>query len=173
MKWCALFSQTGSEILKISEKLNKYPDAIITHQDNEKINPKLISSNCNIIRVGKKPTSDIYRGMFSGYDIITLHGWLRIIPPDICNEFRVYNGHPGLITVYPELKGKDPQIRAWQNQHKEIGCVIHQVTSEVDGGPVLEVKSIENRYKNFEEFLMALHENSSILWLKFLKEKGL
>ena len=44
------------------------------------------------------------------HDLITLHGYLRIIPENICKQCKhIYNGHPGLINMYPELKGKDPQ----------------------------------------------------------------
>ena len=50
--------------------------------------------------------------------LITLNGWLRIVPPDKCAKYNIYNGHPGLITKYPELKGKDPQQRMWENIHE-------------------------------------------------------
>jgi folate-dependent phosphoribosylglycinamide formyltransferase PurN len=50
--------------------------------------------------------------------IVTLHGWLRVIPAYVCERSRIYNGHPGLITKYPELKGKDPQVRAFIKEGK-------------------------------------------------------
>ena len=41
-RWVALFSQTGSEIVEISERLNKWPDAIITNTSNyNKIHPRI------------------------------------------------------------------------------------------------------------------------------------
>ena len=41
-RWIALFSQTGSEIVEISERLNKWPDAIITNNsDYNKIHPSI------------------------------------------------------------------------------------------------------------------------------------
>ena len=70
--------------------------------------------------------------------IITLHGWLRIMPKEVCERFSIFNGHPGLITEYPELKGKDPQIRAFEGKYPVMGCVIHKVTAGVDEGKILK-----------------------------------
>jgi folate-dependent phosphoribosylglycinamide formyltransferase PurN len=38
-----------------------------------------------------------------------------------------------------DLKGKDPQIRTWENinNYQFIGSVVHKVTPGVDEGPVL------------------------------------
>ena len=36
MKWCAFFSQTGSEIIELTNKLNKQPDFIITNNESVK-----------------------------------------------------------------------------------------------------------------------------------------
>ena len=33
-------------------------------------------------------------------------------PGEVCEKRNIYNGHPGLITQYPQLKGKDPQQKA-------------------------------------------------------------
>ena len=73
--------------------------------------------------------------------IITLHGWLRIMPPEICNRYEIYNGHPGLITKYPELKGKDPQMRAWEGDYEFCGSVLHRVTEGVDEGEIINLKN--------------------------------
>ena len=69
--------------------------------------------------------------------IVTLHGWLRIVPPYVCERSKIYNGHPGLITKYPELKGKDPQEKAFKLKHKTIGCVLHKVSAGVDEGKIV------------------------------------
>ena len=44
MKWYTLFSQTGSEIYQISEKLGKYPDMVICNKQDgfDSINQNLI-----------------------------------------------------------------------------------------------------------------------------------
>ena len=145
MRWAALFSQTGSEICNLSEKLGRYPDLVISdNTDENKIVDSRIELNCKKLLwrkykgLTKEEKLNYYKSHLTGFDIITLHGWLNIVPVEICNEFKIYNGHPGLINYYPELKGKDPQVRAWDNinNYRFIGSVIHRVTPGVDEGPI-------------------------------------
>jgi folate-dependent phosphoribosylglycinamide formyltransferase PurN len=85
----------------------------------------------------------------------------------------MYNGHPGLNTRYPELKGKDPQKKAWDLNLDTSGCVIHQVTAGVDEGPIARVKEIPIRNLSLEELYTDLHELSVDLWCKFLRRHWL
>ena len=105
--------------------------------------------------------------------LITLNGWLRIVPASKCSVYNIYNGHPGLITKYPELKGKDPQKRAWENiaSYAKIGSVVHKVAAEVDAGEVIVEKSTRtSRIYNLNKTYNALRKTSFDAWLEFLKE---
>ena len=54
-KWVTFFSQTGSEIYKLSNRLGRTPDAIITN--SEKIRPEVIDKfGDSIVYIGSKPT---------------------------------------------------------------------------------------------------------------------
>ena len=104
-KWIVFFSQTGAEIADISESLGRWPDLIIT---NKRPN-HLRTIDSRIVEYGYTelpniPTLEDIENVLKDNAIITLHGWLRIMPPDICEKYLIYNGHPGLITKYPELK---------------------------------------------------------------------
>lgn len=174
-RWVALFSQTGSEIYEISKRVGRFPDKIITTHSWEtanKINPLLTEATKEIYLCSEKPVPAVYRAFFRPDDLITLHGWLRIVPSEICNEFVIYNGHPGLITHYPELKGKDPQKRAFEGKYKRIGCVIHKVIPEVDAGEV-EASAETDKFKDMtlEDIIDTLHEMSVELWCGFLKDR--
>ena len=134
-KWIAFFSQTGSEIADISESLGRWPDVIVTNDRpehlrtiDERIEKKGYFTWAN------KPSEEDYISLLEAYPdaIVTLHGWLRIVPEYVCERSKIYNGHPGLITKYPELKGKDPQVRAFESKHKTMGCVLHKVVAGVD-----------------------------------------
>ena len=108
--WIAFFSQTGSEIVNISKALEREPDLIVTNERPDHL--RKINEGIELCYVlPNKPTLADYEGVLSAYEnpLITLHGWLRIVPEEIASEYEIYNGHPGLITLYPELKGKDPQ----------------------------------------------------------------
>lgn len=171
--WIAFFSQTGSEIVEVSKALGRWPDLIVTNQRPDhlrKIHPELEG---RVAFVENKPTVvelQLVLKMFKN-PIVTLHGWLRIMPGLICNEYEIYNGHPGLITEHEILKGKDPQERAYTLRLEYSGCVIHKVTAGVDDGPILMSKRIKVRDLELNEVFKVLHDCSIKMWIDFLKSK--
>lgn len=170
--WIAFFSQTGSEIVEIAKALGKWPDVIVTNQrpaDLRVIKTDIQESQL-LVTTSNKPTPTELEEIIGYYKnpIITLHGWLRIMPPSICEKYSIFNGHPGLITEYPELKGKDPQMRALEGKYPVMGCVLHKVTAGVDEGKVIA----EERFNAFEiteeEMWKATRDRSLYLWIQFL-----
>ena len=176
MRHIALFSQTGSEIAALM-KNGFIPDQIFYDQtDKDKINSNIwkCDNTVNIIK-GKVKDVKFLRKCFGNPKtcFITLHGWLNILPKEICEEYEVYNGHPGYIIDYPELKGKDPQARAFlcKERYKFIGCVLHKVIPEVDEGEILRSKRLPNVYENVEGIVDACARISLSLWIDFLTIK--
>lgn len=172
--WIAFFSQTGSEIVEVSKLLGRWPDMIVTNERPEhlrKIHPAL--ENKHLVFVENKPTEEELSMILSQYGnpLVTLHGWLRIMPPYICNRFEIYNGHPGLITEYPELKGKDPQEKAFKLGLDFSGSVIHKVTEGVDEGEVLLERKVSIKELKLEKIFRILHRISVSLWAEFLNKK--
>ena len=102
--------------------------------------------------------------------VITLHGYLRIVEPQVCEAYDMYNGHPGLIDIYPELKGKDPQVRAYTGKYPKVGSVIHKVTAGVDEGPIIHAESEENTAGNIDEMYSILRRTSLKSWKNTLKD---
>jgi phosphoribosylglycinamide formyltransferase-1 len=169
--WIAFFSQTGSEIVEVSKLLGRWPDLIITNERPDhlrKIHPAL---GGKVVFVENKPTEEELSMILGQYGnpLVTLHGWLRIMPPYICNRFEIYNGHPGLITEYPELKGKDPQQKAFDLGLESSGCVIHRVTEGVDEGEILRSRKVSIKGLEIGELFHILHSISVSLWVDFLK----
>ncbi len=169
----SIFSQTGSEIVEVSKLLGRWPDLIVTNERPEhlrKIHPALEGKVCF---VENNPTEEELSMILSQYGnpLVTLHGWLRIMPPYICNRFEIYNGHPGLITEYPELKGKDPQQKAFDLGLDFSGCVIHKVTEGVDEGEILQSRKVSIKRLEIAELFRILHSISISLWVEFLKNK--
>jgi len=96
------------------------------------------------------------------------------MPKEIVREYPVmYNGHPGLINKYPELKGKDPQKKAWDLDLPISGCVIHRVTEKLDGGPIMRSQEISIRNLDMEVIFKKLHDLSIQQWASFLKRHWL
>ena len=170
--WIAFFSQTGSELVDIIERLGRKPSQIITNyrpNDIREVNKKLPY----YAEVSNKPTLNELQFVCELYEdpIITLHGWLRIMPPEICNKHEIYNGHPGLITKYPELKGKDPQMRAWNGNYETVGTVLHKVTEGVDEGEIITSASFTKEGLDVDDYFRILRNMSTTLWVDFLREK--
>jgi len=188
MKWVAFFSQTGSEIVNISKKINRYPDLLVTNKQDDKstnihIIHKVREGNTNLVRLPKWPKEIDYLKAADAlnYSIlndrwkedvfVTLHGYLRILPDEFTKASNIYNGHPGLITKHPELKGFDPQKKAWNENHIRVGCVIHKVIPELDSGEVVAEKILHNNFETFIDLVDALHVASSELWINFLNDR--
>lgn len=171
--WISFFSQTGSEIVNLQQALGRTPDLIVTNRRPDHL--RKINEGIEVCyEMSNKPTLEEYEEVLSRYDnpLITLHGWLRILPEEIANKYEIYNGHPGLITLYPDLKGKDPQVKAWEANYKVIGSVIHKVTAGVDEGPVvLERAYNSDKLLSLDDTFRILHNISTDLWIKFLKER--
>ena len=177
--WVALFSQSGSEIANISNELGRRPDLVITNRRPDhlrQIDSRITSQDFILHETENKPKEENLKRIFQQYSrdselIITLHGWLRIMPPDICEQYTIYNGHPGLITKYPELKGKDPQHKVIFGDYDTMGCVLHEVTAGVDEGKVLSSKEVSRKGLVGKDIFRILGNISQELWLDFLKSK--
>lgn len=177
-KWIALFSHTGSEIVNVSKVLGIVPDLVITNQQpSVNIHSDVRVLAKQITYVDSKPSADDYERLFRlDYDkdvIITLHGWMRIIPGKICKKYDIYNLHPGLITKYPELKGKDPQARVFNGDksYEHVGCVLHRAIEEVDAGDVLMEMSTRNNFYSESTLAENLHAMAADMWTQFLEDR--
>jgi phosphoribosylglycinamide formyltransferase-1 len=69
-------------------------------------------------------------------DVICLAGFMRILTPGFIRRFegRMLNIHPSLLPKYP---GLHTHQRALEAGDAEAGCSVHEVTAELDAGPVL------------------------------------
>ena len=171
--WIAFFSQTGTEIVDLAESLGRWPDLIVTNQRPaglRVVNKKLKEADV-LVTVSNRPSVSELEEVIGYYKdpIVTLHGWLRVMPPSICEKYTIFNGHPGLITEYPELKGKDPQIRAFEGKYPVIGCVLHRVTAGVDEGRVIAEERFNAYNITEEEMWKVTRDRSLYLWIQFLR----
>ena len=171
--WIAFFSQTGAEIADIAESLGRWPDRIITNERPEHlrtIDPRIEKKG--YFTMNNKPSLEEYEDALVYFPeaLITLHGWLRIMPPEICEKFKIYNGHPGLITEYPELKGKDPQIRAFEGKYPVMGTVLHRVVAGVDEGKVISEERFNAFNLELDDLFRILRDRGLYMWCNFLKK---
>ncbi|PWE34156.1 phosphoribosylglycinamide formyltransferase [Maritimibacter sp. 55A14] len=69
-------------------------------------------------------------------DILCFAGFMRILTPGFTRRWagRMLNIHPSLL---PRHRGLDTHARALAAGDSEHGCTVHEVTAELDGGPIL------------------------------------
>jgi len=68
--------------------------------------------------------------------LVVLAGFMRILTPDFVNRYggRLLNIHPSLLPAFP---GLHTHQRALDAGCKVAGVTVHQVTAELDHGPIL------------------------------------
>jgi phosphoribosylglycinamide formyltransferase-1 len=72
----------------------------------------------------------------AGADLLCLAGFMRILTPGFTAGWqgRALNIHPSLL---PKYRGLNTHARAIEAGDTQAGCTVHEVTGELDDGPVL------------------------------------
>lgn len=68
-------------------------------------------------------------------DVIALAGFMRVLTPAFVRRFagRMLNIHPSLLPLYP---GLHTHARALAAGDTQAGCTVHEVTADLDAGPI-------------------------------------
>lgn len=177
LKWVALSTRTGSEICDLAEHLKIAPYLIFRTNNSLEPDERLVQFKDRIVTLNPKTLdelqefADTHLRVFKQYPLITLNGWMHIIPKGICEKYPMFNGHPGLIhrDFYPDLKGKDPQERVAANldKYKFIGSVVHRVTPTVDDGEIMSFAYTYNNCKNIDDVYKTSKDMSIKAWIDF------
>ena len=77
-------------------------------------------------------------------DILCLAGFMRVLTPGFVRRWqgRMLNIHPSLL---PKYRGLHTHARALAAGDAEHGCTVHEVTAELDDGPILGQARLEIR----------------------------
>jgi phosphoribosylglycinamide formyltransferase-1 len=69
-------------------------------------------------------------------DLICLAGFMRVLTPGFVTRWagKILNIHPSLLPKYP---GLHTHARALEAGDAEAGCTVHEVTADLDAGPIL------------------------------------
>jgi phosphoribosylglycinamide formyltransferase-1 len=72
----------------------------------------------------------------AGIEMIALAGFMRILTPGFTAKWagRMLNIHPSLL---PKYKGLHTHARALEAGDAQHGCSVHEVTADLDDGPIL------------------------------------
>ena len=89
-----------------------------------------------------------------GIDLICLAGYMKVLTPMFCNEFknRIMNIHPALLPSFPGLHVQQKAID-WGVRYS--GATVHFVAAEVDMGPIIVQAVVPVLQDDTEEILSA------------------
>jgi phosphoribosylglycinamide formyltransferase 1 len=84
-----------------------------------------------------KQVSDVLQE--AGAELVLLIGYMRIVSPEFVETWkgRLLNVHPSLLPAFGGLMNQKVHEAVLAAGVSETGCTIHQVTEEVDGGPIV------------------------------------
>ncbi len=87
-------------------------------------------------------------------DIICHAGFMRILTAHYVDHWRgrMINIHPSLLPKYP---GLNTHARALEAGDREAGCTVHEVTTELDAGPLLGQARVPIKAGDTPEVLAA------------------
>lgn len=74
-------------------------------------------------------------------DLIVLAGFMRVLKMPFLTMFegKIINLHPSLLPSFPGLDGIG---QAFRRGVKITGCTVHEVTLDVDGGPIIDQAAV-------------------------------
>lgn len=178
VNWYSLFSHTGAESAALQDQLSDVLELRVAITTNMKYNGSLKP----LVQMPGKSinTCLMLPGFVMPKSIITLNGYMRILPEEVINylhsiDCKIYNIHPAPIQLYPELRGKDPQERLYEGIqsgiYHYIGVVIHEVDAGVDTGKIVHWRAkLADVNASKEDLYAELHDMGETMWLELLRE---
>lgn len=90
----------------------------------------------------------------AGADILCLAGFMRVLTPGFIDLWRgrMLNIHPSILPLFPGLRTHARALEAGMAVH---GCTVHEVTSDLDAGPILGQAVLAVRPEDTPETLAA------------------
>jgi phosphoribosylglycinamide formyltransferase-1 len=75
----------------------------------------------------------------AGVQLVLMVGYMRIVSPAFVAQWsgRLLNVHPSLLPAFGGLMNKSVHEAVLASGVAETGCTIHQVTEDVDAGPIV------------------------------------
>ncbi|MFQ6069624.1 MAG: phosphoribosylglycinamide formyltransferase [Candidatus Aminicenantales bacterium] len=128
-----LRGEINAEIVLVFSNKEDAPGLGIARERNLEtlyLNPRVFSSREEYDRTA------IHEVKKRGADLICLAGYMRILTPYFCQEFkhRIMNIHPALLPAFP---GLHVQKKALEWGVRYSGATVHFVTEDVDMGPII------------------------------------
>jgi formyltetrahydrofolate-dependent phosphoribosylglycinamide formyltransferase len=96
---------------------------------------------------GKEAYDEILISKFEAkeIDMVLCIGWMRILTSTFIKRWKkcCFNVHPSLLPAFAGGMDKNVHQEVLNSGNRETGCTVHEVTEEVDKGPIIVQKKCE------------------------------
>ncbi len=100
-------------------------------------------------------------------DLCVLAGFMRILTPIFTDKIKAINIHPSLL---PLFKGTNAIRRSFESDMKVGGVTTHMVTSELDGGKIIDQKCFSKEGLSFEDFKDKITQTEHSIYHQSIKK---
>jgi phosphoribosylglycinamide formyltransferase 1 len=114
----------------------------------------------------------------AGTEVILMIGYMRIVSAGFVADWqgRLLNVHPSLLPDFGGLMNKKVHEAVLASGVKETGCTIHEVTVEVDGGPIVLQKRCpvlpDDTVETLKDRVQALEQEAFVDVLRGWRKNG-
>ncbi len=100
---------------------------------------------------------------------LILAGFMKIIPSSFIAQWknRIVNIHPSLLPLYPGLSAFEKSFE----EKNHMGVTLHQVTAELDGGPILRQYRFFEKSKKTSELQNNFSKSMAQMQLSFTEQR--
>ncbi len=140
MRVCVLISGRGSNMESLIRNADGYTiEAVISNKPDA---AGLRVADGLGVRCMAEPSLDGIRDMMDGMrpDLVCMAGFMRILPADLTERYRVMNIHPSLLPQYPGLRAVE---QALNDGATSSGCTVHFADSGVDTGKIIAQAAVQ------------------------------
>ncbi|MDD3944944.1 MAG: formyltransferase family protein [Bacteroidales bacterium] len=148
--YCGNIAEVADEIF-----LSEYYHLLFVIVEKGKISSDILTFSyireVDIIEVNDKQELEKIVIATPALDAVLVCGFGIILSKVLLLNIKAYNFHPGKL---PDYKGRHPTFFATLEGEKYIYVTLHEVTTKIDGGRIIDFYKIKNYYKSTENDIM-------------------
>ena len=152
------FAARAGVIGRLAERQIPIAAVIIRAGDENEPIRRLAEEHGIRVLVNSETTATEQALLELGPDVILSVGWPLLFGESIlAGPWLLLNAHP---TLLPKYRGRSPWANIIENGEKEAGVTIHEITEELDAGPILHQEKIQlsrfDTYRSLRSKLLDL-----------------
>ena len=152
MRVCVLISGRGSNMESLIRKADGYVVEAVISNKPDAVGLRVadgLGVRC-MVEPSLNGIWDILDGMRP--DLVCMAGFMRILPADLTERYRVMNIHPSLLPRYPGLRAVE---QALNDGATSSGCTVHFADSGVDTGKIIAQAAVRAEPDDTSDTLAA------------------